>query len=75
MSQAALVPLVDLAAGIAIDAWVYVDARRHAERGMAVTFRSGSLVVDTPAMWLLGCLVLWILFLPLYLTARSYGGR
>lgn len=71
MSGAALVPLWILVIGLALDAWVYADASRHAERGRPVVFRSGALVVDTPARWVVGCLLLWIVFFPLYLTSRT----
>lgn len=69
-SVAALVPLLGLLALLAIDGWVYMDARAHAERGSPVIFTVGGLRVDTPAAWTLGCLVLWILFFPLYLASR-----
>lgn len=69
-SAAALVPLFVLLALLAVDRWVYVDAQAHAESGKPVIFRSGSLKVDTPAAWALGCLILWVLFFPLYLASR-----
>lgn len=69
-SAAALVPVLALLALLAVDRWVYVDAQAHAEHGHPVVFRSGSLKVDTPAAWALGCLILWIFFFPLYLANR-----
>ncbi len=69
-STAALVPLTVLLALLAAGRWVYVDARAQAERGHPVIFRSGNLRVDSPAAWALGCLVLSVFFLPLYLTSR-----
>lgn len=69
-SVTVLVPLLVLLALLAVDRWVYVDAQAHAERGNPVIFRSGSLKVDTPTAWALGCLILWILFFPLYLASR-----
>lgn len=69
-SAAALVPLLVLLALLPIDRWVYVDAQAHAERGNPVIFRNGNLKVDTPAAWALGCLILWVLFFPLYLANR-----
>lgn len=71
MPAAALVPLWVLALGLAVDAWVWTDASRRAAQGRPVVFRSGSFVVDTPAMWLVGCLLLWVVFLPLYLQSRG----
>jgi hypothetical protein len=46
------------------------QALLRAEGGNPVIFRSGSLKVDTPAAWALGCLILWIFFFPLYLANR-----
>ncbi len=56
----ALVPLVVLLAILAIDLWVYADARRWAAQGAPVVARIGSFAVETPEMWFLGCLVLFI---------------
>jgi len=70
-SEATLVPLLVLFVLLAADRWVYVDAQLHAERGRPVTFTRGDFTVNTPAAWALGCLVLSVLFLPLYLARRS----
>ncbi len=69
-SAAAVVPLLVLLALVAVDRWVYLDAQAHAKRGNPVIFRSGNLKVDTPAQWALGCLILWVIFFPLYLANR-----
>lgn len=71
MTAVALIPLGLLVAVLAIDSWVYSDAKSRAERGSPVVFRTGSFVIDTPTAWFLGCLILWILFFPLYLTNRQ----
>jgi hypothetical protein len=63
-------PLFLLVVVLATDVWVYRDALTHERRGRPVEVSFGSLQVDTPTAWLLGCLVLWVIFLPLYLTAR-----
>jgi len=66
-----LVPLlVVLASGL----WVYTDATAHDERGTPVVVSFGSFRVDTPIVWFLGCLLLWILFFPLYVTTRNQAG-
>jgi hypothetical protein len=70
MSTAALTPLVILGLGVAVDLWVYGDAKGHVAMGRPVTFRAGDFVIDTPAAWAVGCLILWIVFFPLYLTNR-----
>jgi hypothetical protein len=65
-----LIPLVPLAAVVATDVWVYLDARRWATDGAPVFARVGTFSVETPVGWLLGCIVLWIVFFPLYLVCR-----
>lgn len=67
----ALVPLVVLLAILAIGLWVYADARRWAVQGAPVVARIGSFAVETPETWFLGCLVLFILFFPLYMVSRA----
>jgi hypothetical protein len=67
----ALVPLVVLLAILAIDLWVYADARRWAAQGAPVVARIGSFAVATPETWFLGCLVLFIMFFPLYMVSRA----
>jgi hypothetical protein len=37
-----------------------------------VILRVGGFVVETPVVWFLGCLVLWIFFFPVYLVSRSH---
>ena len=70
-ARGALVPLVVLLAILAIDPWVYADARRWAAQGAPVVARIGSFEVETPETWFLGCLVLFILFFPLYMVSRA----
>jgi cytochrome c oxidase assembly factor CtaG len=50
--------------------WVYTDATQRQRRREPVTVAIGSFELDDPVQWTLACLVLWILFFPLYLTAR-----
>jgi hypothetical protein len=71
-SATLLVPIVVFLGLLAVDRWVYVDAQVRAERGTPVVFSTGNFRVDTPAAWAVGCLVLWILFFPLYLTSRDH---
>ncbi|NMM23572.1 MAG: hypothetical protein HHJ11_08745 [Phycicoccus sp.] len=68
---AALVPVLVLLVILAIDLWVYADARQRADRGAPVVVRIGVFVLGTPETWLLGCLVLWIFFFPLYMVSRA----
>jgi hypothetical protein len=66
-----LLPLVVLAVILAVDVWVYVDARVQAQRGRPVVFSLGAFVVDTPEMWFACCLILFVIFVPLYLAGRG----
>jgi hypothetical protein len=69
--SALLIPVLVVLVILAIDLWVYVDAKRCADEGAPVVLRVGAFVVDTPATWFLGCLVLWIIFFPLYIASRA----
>jgi hypothetical protein len=77
MSVLTTVPLIALAILCATCAWVYRDAKANQVAGTPVIFRSGSLCIDTPEAWSISCLVLFFVFLPLYLAARSttFTGR
>ena len=74
LSNQALVPIVALLVVVATDLWVYADAKAHHEAGTPVVFSTGFLEVETPAAWFVGCLLLWVVFLPIYLTARKQAG-
>jgi hypothetical protein len=71
LSANAWVPIIVLFAALATDLWVYVDAKVRYERGTPVIFSMGSLKMDTPAAWFFGCLILWIVFFPLYIMSRD----
>lgn len=66
----ALVPVVAVLIVVATSLWVFADARRWAQAGTPVSLRIGSLTIDRPESWALGCLVLWVLFTPIYAVAR-----
>jgi hypothetical protein len=66
-----LFPVVALAVVVIVDVWVYVDARAQEQRGTPVVFSLGSFVVDTPGTWFACCIVLFIIFVPLYLVGRA----
>jgi hypothetical protein len=70
-AQTALVPVVVALFLCATALWVYQDATSHAERGAPVSFSTGSIEIGTPGGWAVGCLCLWIIFMPLYLTCRK----
>jgi hypothetical protein len=64
-------PLALLVLVVILDVWVYVDAHHRSEARRPVVASIGTVVLETPAAWLLACLVLWVLFFPMYLVARS----
>jgi hypothetical protein len=66
-SIAALVPLLVI---LATDFWVYLDATTQSSQGTPVFLTYGTFRVDTPAAWFVCCLILWVVFFPLYLVAR-----
>jgi hypothetical protein len=51
--------------------WVYVDAQRLSAAGSPVFARIGNLTVDQPRQWFAGCLLLWVVFFPMYLVSRA----
>jgi hypothetical protein len=67
----AAAPLLLLVIVLATDAWVYADAKRLARHGTPVRFSSPYVSIETPEGWLVGCLVLWVFFFPLYIAGRD----
>ncbi len=51
--------------------WVLRDARSRVKRGRPVTMTVLGVTVDRPEVWAALCLVVVVVFLPLYLAARS----
>jgi hypothetical protein len=70
-SSTALTSILLLLLLAAIDVWVYLDASALARRGTPVVFSTGSFMLDTPAGWFLGCLIVFVFFFPLYITSRN----
>lgn len=68
---AALVPVFVLLVILAIDLWVYADAKQRADQGAPVVVRIGAFVIETPETWFVGCPVLSIFFFPLYMVSRA----
>ena len=66
-----LAAVVLLVGVLAVDAWVFVDARARSVRGRDVVATVGQVTLSTAEEWLLSCLLLWVLVVPLYLVARS----
>ena len=71
VSAVASVPVFIVLVGVAVDLWVYSDAKTRAASGNTVVFRAGDFVLDSPESWAIGCLILWVVFFPLYLASRT----
>ena len=54
-----------------VDLWIFLEARGRQARGHEVIATVGPVTISTPEQWLLGCIVLWVFAVPLYLVARS----
>lgn len=70
MSTAALVPVLVVLVVLASDAWVYRDQKMQSAAGHPVVFSLGKFRLDSPTSWFVGCLVMWIVFFPLYVIGR-----
>ena len=70
MGPTGLVVLLPLVLVVAADIWVYADARSRQSAGREPGVRFGSLQVNTPEAWAIGCLVLFVIAFPTYLVAR-----
>ncbi len=66
-----LVPLAVIGALVVCVFWVLRDARANAADGHPVTVYIGDFRIDRPETWASACLVMWVVFFPLYLKARS----
>lgn len=71
--MALLAPIIVLVIVAATDLWVYVDAKRSADSGTPVFLKIGSVTIETPVAWLVACLVVWLVFFPIYVVSRSRG--
>lgn len=63
--------LAVLLVALVVDGWVFMDARAREDDGREVVASVGPVTLSTPAHWLLGCLLLWVFVVPLYLVARN----
>ena len=66
----ALVPILVLALLLLIASWVYADAKTLRDRGTPVVLTTNFLVINTPELWSLLCLIAVYIFLPVYLAIR-----
>lgn len=63
-------PLALLLVALAVDVWVVLDARTREASGDPVVAEVGPVTLSTPQQWLLACLLVWVVAVPLYLVAR-----
>ena len=70
MSLIALVPIIVVLLILGTDAWVYHDARTHYAQGDPVICSIGSIQFDSPEVWAVACLLLFVLVFPVYLATR-----
>jgi hypothetical protein len=71
MTLVTAVPLLALAALAATCLWVRRDAQANQDAGTPVVFQAGAFRIDTPRVWAVSCLLLFVVFIPLYLAARN----
>lgn len=71
VTLSAVIPIIMLLVVLATDVWVYRDSSSRLARGQPVTVTIGSFRMESPTVWFVACLVLWILAFPLYLVARG----
>ena len=68
-----LTPLLVLVLLAGVDVWVYRDSSTRAAHDRPVVFQRGAFRIDEPAAWLVGCVLLWVVFFPLYVVSRGPG--
>jgi hypothetical protein len=71
LSPTGLLSIAILLLALTVDLWVYSDAKKRQQHGRVPFLSIGSFRVETPEAWFLGCLLLWVVFVPLYLTATD----
>ncbi len=69
----AVLPILIALAYLTSDYWVYSDAKARSEMGRPVVLSIGRLELNTPAVWAMAILLLWIVFFPLYLISSGQG--
>jgi hypothetical protein len=63
-------PLLIVGVVVCLDLWVLADALRWTGQGTPVVFRFGSLTIGTPETWAIACLLMFVIFIPIYVVAR-----
>lgn len=60
-----------LLVALVVDVWIFTEARAREAEGRAVVATVGPVTLSTPSHWFVGCLLLWVFVVPLYLVARN----
>lgn len=68
MIVAAPLIIACIIAGTAV--WVLFDARQWAKQGTPVVFQLGPFTIEKAETWATACLLLFVIFTPIYVTAR-----
>jgi len=63
-----LLPGVVVVAIVAVASGIYADAKAHTDRGRPIVFQIGPMQIDSPAAWFTACLLVCVLFVPIYIT-------
>ncbi|WP_143193997.1 hypothetical protein [Micromonospora sp. CB01531] len=71
LPAAVLVSILVLLVVLATDVWVYADAKERLRCGNPVSVSLGPSRLESPEAWFVGCLLIWLVFFPLYLTATG----
>ncbi|MFJ8581344.1 hypothetical protein [Micromonospora sp. NPDC093277] len=71
LAATALASILVLLVVLSVDAWVYADAKKRQRSGNAASVSLGTFRVESPEAWFLGCVILWVVFVPLYLTTTG----
>lgn len=50
--------------------WVSRDSRALEAQGTPVEISLGGRRIGSPVLWTVGCLLLWVVFIPVYVSAR-----
>jgi hypothetical protein len=63
-------PVIAVLVVVGLGLWVFSDARARQGTRREVTVTIGSMHIDRPEVWTACCLVVFVVFFPLYLVAR-----
>jgi cytochrome c oxidase assembly factor CtaG len=65
-----VLPVIAVLIVAGLDLWVFFDARARQGTRREVTVTIGSMRIDRPEVWTACCLVVFVVFFPLYMVSR-----